>query len=325
MAKHARKVYSVKNELINKSRESMLTAVQIFNNPNIQFKSESFIILIVIAWTYMLHAYYRQKKVEYRYFEKKGKRRIFDRTKNKAYKYWELERCLNDNECPIDSATKTNLLFLIGLRHEIEHQMTTRLDDMISGRFQACCLNYNDYFRKLFGHEHGMEKNQSFSLQFSSISEKQNKLLADIDILPKNIASYIEKFDEEVTDEDFNSSRFSYKVILLKKTVNHKNQADKAIEFLDPESDLAKGLNREFWAIKDREKPKYLPSHIWEEMKKLGYSRFGQHQHTQLWKSEKAKDPSKGYGVNVEGTWYWYESWLTHVKEHCKINENMYS
>tara|TARA_R110002096_G_scaffold377102_1_gene570981 strand:- start:596 stop:811 length:216 start_codon:yes stop_codon:yes gene_type:complete len=62
-----RKFKSVKAELLTKSREAMLSAVQIFNNPNIQFKSESFIVLSNIAWMYLLHAYFRDKKIEYRY------------------------------------------------------------------------------------------------------------------------------------------------------------------------------------------------------------------------------------------------------------------
>ena len=64
----------------------MLTAVQIFNNPNISFKSESYVVLMTISWTYLLHAYYRGKRVEYRYFIQTGQRRKFDKTKNGAQK-----------------------------------------------------------------------------------------------------------------------------------------------------------------------------------------------------------------------------------------------
>ena len=59
-----------------------------------QFKSEAFIVLMVIAWTYMLHAHFRAKRIEYRYFHQGPKRRKFDRTKKGAFKFWELERCL---------------------------------------------------------------------------------------------------------------------------------------------------------------------------------------------------------------------------------------
>ncbi len=68
----------------------MLTSVQIFNNPNIQFKSESFIVLSNIAWTYLLHAYYRTNNIEYRYFETHGQRKRFDKTKRVSLKYLEL-------------------------------------------------------------------------------------------------------------------------------------------------------------------------------------------------------------------------------------------
>jgi len=44
-----RSVKSVKDELVKKSREAMLAAVQIYNNQHITFKSEAFITLTVIS------------------------------------------------------------------------------------------------------------------------------------------------------------------------------------------------------------------------------------------------------------------------------------
>src|SRR3972149_1545365 len=155
---HVRKIGSIKNELLRKSREAMLSAVQIFNNPNILFKAEGFIVLAIVSWTYLLHAYYRSLKIDYSYYTTNVKRKHYDKTKYGAHKRWELERCLNDSSCPIDKTTTSNLKFLIGLRHEIEHQMTTRIDDYLSARFQACCLNFNHYIKKLFGHDMGIVK-----------------------------------------------------------------------------------------------------------------------------------------------------------------------
>ena len=51
-----RKVSSIRRELLQKSKEAALAAVGIFNNPNIQFKAETYIVLMIIAWTYLLHA-----------------------------------------------------------------------------------------------------------------------------------------------------------------------------------------------------------------------------------------------------------------------------
>ena len=241
-------------------------------------------------------------------------------TKHGAHKYWELERCLNEKQSPIDDETSTDLRFLIGLRHEIEHQMTTRIDDLLSARFQACCLNYNRYLKLLFPSQQGIEKYLSFSLQFSSLSEKQVDQLSEYSDLPKNISSYIQGFDQELDVKIFNDSRFSYRVLFVPKTVNRVGQADRVIEFISPDSEIARGLNREYCVIKDREKPKYLPKKICMEMQKLGYKNFKLHQHTELWKKENAKDSSKGYGVLVEKTWYWYDSWFNFVKSYCERN-----
>ncbi len=319
-----RKIGSIKNELLHKSKESMLSAVQIFNNPNIQFKSESFIVLAVIAWTYLLHAFYRKNKIEYRYFEQGEKRKSFHTTKNGAFKYWELERCLNDGQTPIDNVTANNLRFLIGLRHEIEHQMTTKIDDLLSARFQACCLNYNFYLKKLFPKQNGIEKHLSFSLQFSSLSEKQVDQLIDYEGLPQNISTYIQKFDSNLLDAEFNDSRFSYRVLFVPKTVNRKGQADKVIEFIPADSEIAKGMNKEYVLVKEKEKTKYSPSGIWKKMQAEGYKKFGVHLHTKLWQSENAKDPIKGYGVEVVKTWYWYDTWLSFVRRHCEQNKAKY-
>ena len=142
---------SIHLELLIKSREAALTAVQTFNNPLTTFKAETFIVLITIAWMYLLHAHYRRCGVEYRYFKQGPKRRKFETMRPGVFKYWELERCLNYEDCPLDQPSKQNLRFLIGLRHEIEHHKSAGSDEGFSGRYLACCLNYEWYICGLFG------------------------------------------------------------------------------------------------------------------------------------------------------------------------------
>jgi hypothetical protein len=270
-------------------------------------------------------SHFREKKIEYRYFEQKNKRKKFDLTKNGAYKYWELERCLDDDKSPINKVAASNLCFLIGLRHEIEHQMTTRIDELLSARFQACCLNYNHHLKTLFPKQKSIEEYLAFSLQFSSISETQREQLIEYKDLPNNIATYIETFDSELSDEDFNDTKFSYRVLFVPKIANRKGQADKVIEFLPADSEIAKGINKEYVIIKEKEKVKYSASNIWKKMKEEGFSKFGPHQHTLLWKENDAKNPAKGFGAMVVKTWYWYENWLSFVRNHCKEHKEYYS
>jgi hypothetical protein len=324
IAKRVRRVFSVREELLNKSREAALAAVQIFNNPNVTFKTETYVVLMNIAWTYLLHAYYRAKKVNYRYYTQGSKRKQYDRTKNGAFKHWELERCLNDEQCPLERGVVQNLKFLIGLRHEIEHQMTTRIDDLLSARFQACCINYHDSVASLFGEEYGIAKHLAFSLQFSSLTNEQVDTLEQQAGLPSHIKRYIEGFDGALAPEEFASTKFAYRVIFVPKTANHPNQADQVITFVKADSEIAKTANAAYAVIRETERPKWLPSQILAKMKAEGFPRFLMSHHTDLWKERDARNTSKGYGVQIAKTWYWYDIWLTEVRKHCASNAEAY-
>ncbi|PKQ18632.1 MAG: DUF3644 domain-containing protein [Actinobacteria bacterium HGW-Actinobacteria-8] len=308
---------TVSLELLTKSREAALAAVQIFNNPQVTFKSEIFVVMMNIAWTYMMHAYYRKKGIEYRYFEPAGSRRKFHRTRSGAYKYWELERCLNDKSSPIDRATSSNLRFLIGLRHEIEHQMTTRIDDAMSAKFQASCINYNDHMKSLFGDKYGIDRHLAVSLQFTAISDAQKDSLPKSSELPAHLRSFVTEFESALTQDQFEDPRFAYRILFVPKVVNHKGQADQVIEFVKSDSPGAKGLNAEYAFVKETERPKFLPSDVVRMMREEGFDRFSMHKHTELWKAKDAKNPALGFGVPVANNWYWYERWVGVVREHC--------
>ena len=89
-----RRIGSIKKELLQKSKEAALTAVGIFNNPNILFKSETYIVLMIIAWTYLLHAYFRSKNIEYRHVkETKSKRKKFDKTAKLRIGFFSTNPC----------------------------------------------------------------------------------------------------------------------------------------------------------------------------------------------------------------------------------------
>ena len=322
--RRVRRLRSVATELLTKSREAALSAVQIFNSPLITFRSEIFIVLMNIAWTYLLHANCRKKGIEYRYFQEKNGRRKFDRTKAGAYKHWELERCLNDAASPIDRDSANNLRFLIGIRHEIEHQMTSRLDNSLSAKFQACCLNYNTYVKQLFGEDQGIDRYLAFSLQFSSISKEQAESLPGLEELPSNIRAFVEGFENSLSEEEFNSPKFAYRVLFVAKTANRKGQADQVIEFVKAGSPLAEDVNKAYTVIKETERPKLLPSEVVAKLKADGFPRFGMSHHTDLWKALAARDAAKGWGVQVAKTWYWYESWLEEARKHCRENAAQY-
>ena len=52
---------------------------------------------------------------------------------------------------PLEKGVKQNLEFLIALRHEIEHRCTNRIDEAVSAKLHACCINFNAQQRSCSG------------------------------------------------------------------------------------------------------------------------------------------------------------------------------
>lgn len=318
----SRSQYSIRRSLVEKAKEAALTAVQAYNNPLARFKSESFIVLMMVAWTYLLHAHYRQQAVEYRYYEQHGRRRRFERNANGTFRYWDLTKSLSASECPLDPPTIANLRFLHDLRNEIEHHMPPGMDDYLASRYLACAMNFEYWLTELFGESHSLRGHVALALQFGDMAgaESQPPEAA----LPARIANYVREFETGLADEDFRSERYKFSVFFVKRIVGKPGQAERVIEFIPADDPRAAGLAPEYVAIKETERPKYLPGRIVEMMKAEGYPRFGIQRHSDLWKAMDARNPGKGYGVWIGGRWFWYERWLGVVRKHCRDNAAKY-
>ena len=318
-------LHIIGDELLIKAREAMTLAVQSYNNPKTQFRSETVIVIAIIAWTYLLHAYYKSKGVDYRYKKIVDGAEIIQRTKNGAEKYWELGQCLKAVQCPIgDDGTKRNLSLLIDVRHEVEHRMTSRIDDALSAKLQACCLNFNRTLKQLFGDHYGLDQDLSIALQFSGIDYEQKKALEAEKNLPANVEAVRAAHEDALTLEQYQDLKYAYRVLFVPKVVNKKAQADQVIEFISTGSEEAANINQAYF--KEVEKPKYRPGMVVDKMKAEGFARFNLHYHTKLWKALDAKNPGKGYGVETAADgWRWYERWIEAVRQHCEENRRTYT
>jgi len=248
---------------------------------------------MVVAWTYLLHAYYAGCGVDCRYFQTKGKRKIYEKVDGHP-KTWELARCVKDEECPLDNDTRNNLLFLIGLRNEVEHARASELDTFLSGRYQACALNYNFYLKELFDDSLALDTSLAYSIQFAEMTFHQVEAMTSGERIPKPIRSYIAKFDDALTDEEFNSERYSYRIVFTRKLAGKKGQADSVVEFISPESELAESVSKEFWVQKEVERPKFRATDIVKRVQEAGFASFNVPAHTRLWQEVDGKNPAKG-------------------------------
>lgn len=309
------------DELLIKAREAMIAAVHIFNGAGLTFRAELFIVTSIIAWTYLFHAWFRREGIDYRH--RKGDSTI-QKTKHGEDRYWELGKCIRHARCPVAKGVITNLDFLLELRHEIEHRSTNRIDEAVSAKLQACCINFNDSIKTLFGPQYGLERRLPIALQFVTFSSDQRAVLKKAGSLPAHIETMMDAFHQGLTDEERADPHFAYRVAFVPKTGNHTSNADLAVEFIKPGSEEAREINSVL--LKEVDKRRYTATQVVELMRAEGYPRFSQQNHTNLWRSLDAKNLAKGFGRvgDYRNTWVWYDSWLTRVRAHCQEQEDRY-
>lgn len=78
------------DELLIKAREAMISAVHTFNSAGLTFRAELFIVTTVIAWTYLMHAWFKREGIDYRHTKNVNGEKVTVKTPNGAEKYWEL-------------------------------------------------------------------------------------------------------------------------------------------------------------------------------------------------------------------------------------------
>ena len=90
----------------------------------------------------------------------------------------------------------------------------------------------------------------TYCLQFVQIAQEQIQGGALQAKIPENIRAYIAEFDGASDHDEYNNPKYSYRLLFTKKLVNKPGQADSVIEFIKPDSELAKTIDKEYWVKK---------------------------------------------------------------------------
>lgn len=303
------------DELLIKAREAMIAAVQTFNSAGLTFRAELFIVTAIIAWTYLLHAWFRREGIDYRHTGQK--------TKEGADKYWELGHCLKQGKCPARDGVATNLEFLLEIRHEIEHRSTSRIDDALGAKLQSCALNFNDLMKREFGVQYGLEKRLPLALQFVSFGSEQRTALKKASGLPKHIEAAIDAFEHGLTEEQMKDPAYRMSYGFVPMAAKKSGAADAAVQIVSPGSDEAGAIEKIIF--KEVNKDRYPPGKVVEKVRAAGFPKFRMHDHTQLWKSLDARKDGKGFGcVGDYGNWVWFDRWVDRVLDHCAAQGETY-
>jgi hypothetical protein len=167
-----------------------------------------------------------------------------------------LSQCLAHGKCPLNKGVINNLKFLTEIRHEIEHRSTKRIDDALGAKLQACCINFNDAIKRLFGKEFALEQQLPIALQFVTFDGAQRAALVGAD-LPAHIATAMDNFHNALSEEEQKDPRFGYRVAFVPKVTGKASRCDLAVEFINPRSPEAETIKRVL--LKEVERPNTCP------------------------------------------------------------------
>jgi hypothetical protein len=114
--------------LLEKSKDSALLGVEIYNKPRTAFKSFGYITMMCIAYTSLFHAIFEKRGVKYFY---KKKNSIRYETVDGDYKAWELTKCAEVYFSPASgNPIFKNIDFMAKLRNKIEHRFVPEIEEV---------------------------------------------------------------------------------------------------------------------------------------------------------------------------------------------------
>lgn len=294
-------------KMVVKAREAATLALDIYNRPATVFKTEGFIVMMIIAWTALFHAIFECRNEPYYYLNDDGTPKEIDN----QYKAWELRTCLREFYGCSTNPMRANLEFIIGLRNKIEHRYVPAIDLHVAGECQALLLNFDELLVDQFSEYYSLKEYLSVPLQTSSVrTSSQSEALRKFQGQQyDNIKDYIDTFRSELPIELYEDQRFSFRVYLVPKIGNHASSSDLAFEFVKYDPDKPKeydNLNKQIALVKERKIPvanagKYKPSTVAAKVaERLGMP-FSIYNHTQAWRYYEVRQSGETpVGCNVK-------------------------
>ena len=273
--------------LLEKAQDSAIQAVTIYNSPGSRLRTGSFIVLMCIAWTAMLHAYFESKKISYYYKSENGHRYVKTDGERRA---WDLSRCLKeafDGQSPV----RSNLELFVKLRNRIEHRHLPALDSEIVGECQALVINFDRWLTQKFGPKYSL-----LSTTFIPIQLSRGIRAIPVTKSEEAAIQFVKNYRNLLNSSVSESQEYSFKAFLIPKIGNHRSSSDIAIEYVryDPDNPgEMQEYNRMVVAIKERQIPivnkdRLKPKQVVDRLRGMGHN-VNMHWHVIMWRKHKVR------------------------------------
>lgn len=286
-------------ELVIKARDSAILSIDIYNRPIAAFRSQGYIVMMIIAWTSLFHAIYENEEVDYFYKNNDGSNKMIDGDK----KAWELDSCLDKCGNMISDAVKRNLRLFISLRNKIEHRYVPAFDFDVFGECQAMLLNFEGLITEKFGSYYALNNSLSLPLQVSSVRHNaQTEAVKRIQSQHySELKEYVEAYRGSLEDTIYSNNQYSFRVFLIPQLGNHQSSSDCAVEFVryDPNNpEEFEPLKKDIALIREKRVPvanqgKYKPKMVCDTLSARLGKPVSISLHTSAWKAYNVRKQGK--------------------------------
>lgn len=287
---------------IHKSIEIMKTAILVYNNNIISTRSETFIVLAIISWTYLFHAKLLKNNIEPAYRNNDGSYVLIDGRK----KLWDASYCIERPEIGLKNGEKNNLRYILAIRHEVEHRSFDDINADVQSKIQACALNFLRYAKTNFGDKFDFSHDLAFTIQLQALTLKSPNLLKGEGAVAKSVAAVNATLETAMSNADYNDPDYAFRVYVVPKVTNNSKKADQAVSYSPV------GSNVEM-AIKHVERPKYRMSDAIAMLTERGVPAVTSYKFINAWKDNDLKSPAKNLAIELGNQWFWYQEGIDEI------------
>lgn len=288
---------------VRKAIEIFKTAVLVYNNNILSTRSETFIVLSIISWTYLLHALLIREGVSPVYKNVDGTSVLVDDRE----KLWELSHCIERPEIGLSAGERANLKYLIAIRNAIEHRSSEDINDALQGKIQANALNFLRYVKEKFGTKYDFSHDLAFAIQLQALTLQSANALKGTASVAKAVAVVNALLEGPMTPAEFNDPAYSFLVYVVPKVTNNAKKADQAVIYSPVGSDVEV-------AIKLVERPKYREAEAIQKLLCDDGLTVSKYKFQRAWKLNDLKNSGKGLAVQLGGQWFWYQEGVERIK-----------
>ena len=223
------------NTLIEKSQESFLLAIEIYNKPTIKYRVEGFNYFICNAWELLLKA---------RIIDIQGLSKIYYPVKKgTATRTISLSNCVKKIFTNDKDPLRINLEQIIDLRDTSTHFIIPEYEKIYNSLFQSCLLNYIKKLKQFFG----IDVKQKMNTTMLNILTDYDDT-TEIELLKKYDEGIVKKLNRKskkiakLIDENPNDKlaiTIDYNYVIVKNPKDAKasfritEDADEAVMFVD--------------------------------------------------------------------------------------------